>query len=121
MNVIGSRPDGWWKDRRGATVRLLGHLERWAAGGSDRVTVVLEQPLTPPLHSGVVEIAAAPQPAPDSADDEIVRMVGADPHPQDITVVTSDGALARRVTELGAAAHPARAFRRLIEQTGEQQ
>jgi hypothetical protein len=25
-NVVGSRPDGWWRDRAGATVRLLGRL-----------------------------------------------------------------------------------------------
>ena len=30
MNVIGSRPDGWWKNRRGAMVRLVEQLERWA-------------------------------------------------------------------------------------------
>ncbi|MGB8503138.1 MAG: RNA-binding protein, partial [Mycobacterium sp.] len=31
MNVIGSRPDGWWKDRRRAMVALVDRLERWAA------------------------------------------------------------------------------------------
>jgi len=25
-NVVGSRPDGWWRDRAGATGRLLGRL-----------------------------------------------------------------------------------------------
>ena len=25
-NVVGSRPDGWWRDRAGATERLLGRL-----------------------------------------------------------------------------------------------
>jgi hypothetical protein len=27
-NVVGSRPDGWWRDRAGATARLLGRLAR---------------------------------------------------------------------------------------------
>jgi len=27
-NVVGSRPDGWWRDRAGATVRLLDRLAR---------------------------------------------------------------------------------------------
>ncbi len=27
MNVIGSRPDGWWRDRRGAMERLVRELE----------------------------------------------------------------------------------------------
>ncbi|MGE5857760.1 MAG: RNA-binding protein, partial [Solirubrobacterales bacterium] len=31
MNVIGSRPDGWWKDRHAAMLRLVDQLERWVA------------------------------------------------------------------------------------------
>jgi hypothetical protein len=27
-NVVGSRPDGWWRDRAGATARLLARLAR---------------------------------------------------------------------------------------------
>ena len=27
-NVVGSRPDGWWRDRAGAAERLLGRLAR---------------------------------------------------------------------------------------------
>ena len=27
-NVVGSRPDGWWRDRAGATTRLLDRLAR---------------------------------------------------------------------------------------------
>ncbi len=44
MNVIGTRPDGWWKDRHAAMVRLVGQLEMWAASGGEDVTVVFEQP-----------------------------------------------------------------------------
>ena len=29
-NVIGSRPDGWWRDREGAARRLIAELERFA-------------------------------------------------------------------------------------------
>jgi 8-oxo-dGTP diphosphatase len=32
-NVVGSRPDGWWRDRAGAAVRLRGELEPLAADG----------------------------------------------------------------------------------------
>jgi 8-oxo-dGTP diphosphatase len=32
-NVVGSRPDGWWRDRVGAAVRLRGELEPLAADG----------------------------------------------------------------------------------------
>jgi hypothetical protein len=31
MNVIGSRPDGWWRDRRAAMEALISDLDRWAA------------------------------------------------------------------------------------------
>jgi hypothetical protein len=43
MNVIGSRPDGWWRDRRGAMRRLVESLERFAAAHpDDEVAVVLD-------------------------------------------------------------------------------
>ncbi|MGV0812894.1 NYN domain-containing protein [Mycolicibacterium boenickei] len=115
MNVIGSRPDGWWKDRRGAMAGLVGRLERWAAAGGHRVTVVFEGPTTPPLESAVIEIEHAPRATANSADDEIVRLVLADPAPGQITVVTSDGALAARVREAGAVVQPAAGFRELID------
>lgn len=115
MNVIGSRPDGWWKDRREAMVRLVDHLERWA--GDVRVTVVFEHPVSPPIESSVIEIAAAPRAAANSADDEIVRLIRADDAPQDVTVVTSDGALSDRIREVGASVFPAASFRNLIDPT----
>jgi uncharacterized protein YaiI (UPF0178 family) len=115
MNVIGTRPDRWWKDRRGAIVRLVDHLERWAQTHERPVTVVLERPMSPPIESSVIEIAHAPMAAANSADDEIVRLVQADREPQDLTVVTSDGALARRVQAAGASIHPAASFRQLFD------
>lgn len=115
MNVIGSRPDCWWKDRRVAMARLVGRLERWASAEGHRVTVVFEQPVTPPIHSSVVEIEHADRAAANSADDEIVRLVAADDRPHEITVVTSDATLADRVRALGASTHPAASFRKLIE------
>jgi predicted RNA-binding protein with PIN domain len=115
MNVIGSRPDGWWKDRRQAIVRLVERLDRWAAAEGNRVTVVLEKPMSPPINSVVVEIAQAPRAAADSADDEIVRLVRNDRRPQDITVVTSDRKLADRLRGIGASVSPAATFRARIE------
>ncbi|MEZ0364562.1 NYN domain-containing protein [Mycobacterium sp. pUA109] len=115
MNVIGSRPDGWWKDRRGAMARLVDQLERWAATDGQRVTVVFEQPASPPIRSAVIEIGQAPRAGANSADDEIVRLVQAADRPQEITVVTSDATLADRVRSAGAAVHPAASFRRRIE------
>jgi hypothetical protein len=112
MNVIGTRPDGWWKDRHGAMVRLVGQLERWAAAhGDDEVTVVFERPPSPPIDSDAIEIAHAPRPGPNAADDEIVRRLREDPDPAGIRVVTSDRALADRVRSLTATVEPAEPFR----------
>lgn len=118
MNVIGSRPDGWWKDRGRAMVALADYLDRWAATHQDRVTVVFERPPSTAIPALLIEIAYAPKAAANSADDEIVRRVRADPRPHDIRVVTSDKALSERVTSLGASVHPAAAFRDLIDPKG---
>jgi predicted RNA-binding protein with PIN domain len=114
MNVIGSRPDGWWRDRRRAMVALVERLERWAAEGDD-VTVVFERPPSPSIQSSSITVVHAPKAAANSADDEIVRLVQADARPQEIRVVTSDNALIKRVSAAGASAFPAESFRNLID------
>ncbi|KUI00450.1 RNA-binding protein [Mycolicibacterium acapulense] len=114
MNVIGSRPDGWWRDRHRAMVTLVERLESWRAHGDD-VTVVFERPPQPPIDSSAVTVAYAPRPAPNSADDEIVRLVLADDRPADISVATSDRTLAERVREAGASVVPAERLRDLID------
>jgi len=116
MNVIGTRPDGWWKDRHGAMVRLVDQLERFVASTGDDVTVAFERPPSPPIESPVVEIASAPKPRPNAADDEIVRLLKEDPDPEEIRVVTSDRALADQARFLNATIEPAEAFRRQIEE-----
>ncbi|MCV7260885.1 NYN domain-containing protein [Mycobacterium shimoidei] len=113
MNVIGSRPDGWWQDRSAAMVALVESLDRWAAVNGERVTVVFERPLA--ISSVVVEVAFAPAAGATSADDEIVRLVGVDSRPEEICVVTSDKGLTMRVRGLGAVVHPAQGFRDLVE------
>jgi predicted RNA-binding protein with PIN domain len=118
MNVIGSRPDGWWKDRNGAMVALVERLDRWASGQGNQVTVVFERPPSTAVTSSVVEIAHAPRAAANSADDEIVRLVAADAAPHDIQVVTSDKGLSDRVATLGASVYPAASFRDLIDPRG---
>ena len=115
MNVIGTRPDGWWKDRHGAMVRLVDLLERYSAASGDEVTVVFERPPSPPIASPVIEVAHAPRPGPNSADAEIVRRLRADPDPSGVRVVTSDHALADDARFLGALVEPAESFRREIE------
>jgi len=115
MNVIGTRPDEWWTDRHAAMVGLVDLLERWAAVDGEDVTVVFEKPPSPPISSTVIEVAHAPRPRRDSADDEIVRRLLADAEPGAVRVVTSDGFLAARVLAAGAAVEPASPFRALLE------
>jgi uncharacterized protein YaiI (UPF0178 family) len=117
MNVIGTCPDGWWKNRRGAMIALVDQLDRWASAEGHHVTVVFERPMSPPIRSSVVAIGHAPKAGANSADDEIVRLVQADDRPQDVTVVTSDSALADRVRDAGASAYPAASFRKLVDPT----
>jgi predicted RNA-binding protein with PIN domain len=118
MNVIGSRPDGWWKDRGRAMTTLVERLDRWASAQGDTVTVVFERPPSTAITSSVIEIAHAPKAAANSGDDEIVRLVEADARPQEIRVVTSDRALTDRVRSLGASVYPAESFRELVDPRG---
>ena len=115
MNVIGSRPDGWWHDRHAAMVRLVGQLEHWAAGSGEDVIVVFEQPPNPPIRSSVIEVAHAKRARANSADDEIVRRLAAAGDAHDVRVVTSDGWLADRVRAAGASVEPAQAFRNAVD------
>ena len=115
MNVIGTRPDHWWRDRDAAMLRLVDTLERWAAASGEDVTVVFERPPRPPIRSTVIEVAHAPRPRPNSADDEIVRRLRADPDPAAVRVVTSDRWLADRAWAAGASVEGADSFRSRIE------
>ena len=112
-NVMGSRPDGWWRDRRAAARRLVGELAAFAAREGVPVTVVfdgapfeVEVPDDAPL-----EVVFAARRGRDAADDEIARRVAASADPAGLAVVTSDAGLAQRVREHGAKVVPAGRFR----------
>ena len=118
MNVIGTRPDGWWKDRHGVMVSLVDQLERSLVSSGDDVTVVFERPPSPPIRSTLIEVAHAPRPRPNSADDEIARQLEAYADPTNVRVVTSDRWLADRARAVGASVYPAEAFRNQIDAPG---
>lgn len=104
MNVIGSRPDGWWRDRDAAVVRLVDELQPYAAGLVADVLVVVDgRPIGGLLEGrhAAVEVRYATRRGRDAADDRIVGLVGATDH-LDVEVVTSDRDLRERVGELGA-------------------
>ena len=117
MNVIGTRPDAWWKDRDAAMLKLVDLLERWAAADGEDVTVVFERPPRPPVRSTVIKVRNAPRPKADAADDEIVRLLRAETNPAAVRVVTSDRWLADRASAAGATVEGSRSFRSRLEQS----
>jgi predicted RNA-binding protein with PIN domain len=115
MNVIGTRPDGWWRDRDAAMLRLVDRLERWAAAEGEDVVVVFERPPRPPIRSTVIEVAHAPRPGRDAADQEIVRRLRLEGDVATVRVVTSDRWLAEQAAIAGAAVHGAEMFRTMLD------
>lgn len=104
MNVIGSRPTGWWRDRDGAVRDLVARLRLLADVAQHVVVVVDGRPIAglPEGDSGGVAVRYARRPGPDAADDRIVELVDSDPDPADLLVVTSDRDLRERVAVRGA-------------------
>ncbi|MEW1780305.1 NTP pyrophosphohydrolase [Streptomyces sp. NPDC086777] len=99
-NVVGSRPDGWWRDRRGAAERLRDRLaERGLPGRPTPVELVLV------VEGAARGVASVPgvrvESAPGSGDDRIVELAAED-RGRPRLVVTADRELRSRVTELGA-------------------
>ena len=114
MNVVGSIPDGWWRDRHGAMARLVGRLAKLRSQSGEEVTVVFDGRPSE-LDAGAVDVAFAPTRGRDAADDEIARRVAADADPAGLTVVTSDRALAERVRREGAEVVSAGSFLRRLD------
>ena len=100
-NVVGHRPDGWWRDRAGAAARLVARLA--AVPGTEvagvlvgEVVVVLEGQAragVPPTQTGPVRVVHAPG----SGDDTLALLCrpGA-------VLVTADRGLAARARAAGA-------------------
>ncbi|TDN93256.1 NUDIX domain-containing protein [Microbacterium sp. BK668] len=118
-NVVGSVPDGWWRDRAGAAERLLSRVAALAATGVPADALGLPEHTWFPEWSVVVEGRARDVPsrwdavrlvhAPASGDDAIVseteRLIAAG---RRVAVVTSDRGLGDRVTDAGASVRGAR-------------
>ncbi|MFF9767605.1 NTP pyrophosphohydrolase [Streptomyces sp. NPDC014636] len=99
-NVVGSRPDGWWRDRRGAAERLRDRLAgEGLPGRAGPVEIVLV------VEGAARGVASVPgvrvESAPGSGDDRIVELA-AEHAGRARLVVTADRELRRRVTALGA-------------------
>lgn len=111
MNVIGSRPDGWWRDRDRAIERLVGRLDRWAEQAQETVTVMLEHEPGQGLRAERVEIAWARVGGANAADREILARLPDWLTEDEVIVVTSDRDLRVKAAELGAKVVPSRPFR----------
>ncbi|MET7297383.1 NTP pyrophosphohydrolase [Embleya sp. NPDC005575] len=123
-NVVGSVPDGWWKDRRGATERLRDVLVGMASAGLPGGASVPEWARHGPLHivlvvegaaGGVAEVPGVRVVrAPGSGDDRMVELVAAErasAPARRCLVVTADRGLRDRVRAHGAEVTGPRAVR----------
>jgi hypothetical protein len=109
-NVVGSRPDGWWRDRAGAATRLAERLAAALDAGAldaDRVHLVLEgaaRAAVVPEHPHLAVVRAQAD-----GDSAIVELAAA--LDGDVTVVTADRGLRDRLT--ARAVGPSELLRRL--------
>ena len=105
-NVVGSVPDGWWRDRAGATERLrdaIAPLARqglpdWPQDPPLDVVLVVEGRARGVTGSATVRVVAASG----SGDDTMVDLVRTDGADRPCAVVTADRELRGRVHALGA-------------------
>ncbi|MFF2124674.1 NTP pyrophosphohydrolase [Streptomyces olivochromogenes] len=99
-NVVGSVPDGWWRDRRGAAERLRDRLVRDGLPGHEgpvELVLVVEGAAKGVESVPGVRVVEAPG----SGDDRIVELV-TEAGDRPVLVITADRELRRRVTESGA-------------------
>ncbi|WP_367825670.1 NTP pyrophosphohydrolase [Streptomyces sp. LMG1-1-1.1] len=102
-NVVGSVPDGWWRDRRGAAERLRDRLA--ATGGPATGPFPGPYEVVLVVEGGARGVASVPgvrvEEAPGSGDDTIAELArSASGRP--CLVITADRELRRRVEETGA-------------------
>ena len=118
-NVMGARPDGWWRDRPGAARRLLGRIQCLAAAEPGTPVVLVLDVTVPGLpegdHGGVT-VRYARRRGRDAADDRIVEDLAELDGP--VEVVTSDRALAARAAARGARLTGAGAFLARLDRSG---
>ena len=112
-NVMGSRPDGWWKDRAGAAARLLAPMPALvgrAVAAPDGETLVLERIVA--VVEGQAKSVVAPEGielvrAPADGDSAIAATAHeSDAAGERVLVVTADRGLRARLPEAVLVAGP---------------
>ena len=111
MNLIGSRPTGWWRDRPRAMRELVDELRTFG----EPVTVVFDGKPFVIEDTAQTAILFASRRGRNAADDDIAALVAAADDPAALRVVTSDSELADRVRAHGARVVGAGAFRERLE------
>ena len=125
-NVVGSVPDGWWRDRAGAASRLLDRVSRRASRGVAADALWLEGDVWFPRWTAVVEGQARAVStevagvevvaAPGEGDDAIVSVAAEfRDRGHDVIVVTSDRGLSERIVEVGGRVRGVRWLRDLLD------
>jgi hypothetical protein len=117
-NVMGARPDGWWRDRAGAAARLAAQVDGFARDAGEPVVLFFDgRPRDLRLPGDTpLETRFAPNRGRDAADHAIAERVEADADPGSIRVVTSDRELADRVRAAGADVEGAGRFRARLDE-----
>lgn len=108
-NVVGSRPDGWWRDRPGAARRLLTKLKALPATLDEpvEITVILEGAARAAVSGAddpeyaELNVVLAKGEGDDTIVDVVAQAVAADNN-REVTVVTADRGLRDRVEAHGA-------------------
>lgn len=112
-NVVGSVPDGWWRDRKAATERLRDALAELAQAGLAELAGPLEIVLV--VEGQARSVASIPGvrvvEARGSGDDAVVEIVRSEGPGRLCLVATADRALRARVLALGARTLGPRAVR----------
>jgi predicted RNA-binding protein with PIN domain len=100
-NVVGARPDGWWKDRAGAAQRLHDALLVADVPG-DQIVLVLEGAAKGGVRAGT-DAHLVTVHAPKDGDSTILAQARrAAERGDQVTVVTADRALAANLAGVGA-------------------
>ena len=113
-NVMGARPDGWWRDREGAARALAAQVAAFAAAVGEPVALYFDGPERE-LGEPHLEVVFADRPGRNAADHAIAERVEGDDAPGDVRVVTSDRELAARVQAAGAEVEGAGRFRARLD------
>ena len=102
-NVMGSRPDGWWRDRAGAARRLVAEIIPLALDHGGAWTIVFDgqEPPAMPLSTECLTVIHTGHRRRDGADDRIVELVHEPSDRAASLVYTSDAKLRTRVKALG--------------------